>query len=144
MVKILVDLPEEQKRGTNFAVVVEELPEERLFDLCRWNRSNYVADFLSANPKLDIFCGDGKFFNLAISNKSLVMLKSLLEYCEHNKPNDQSSGLKDERLKFEYKLKSILQKSLERHNISHLVDWSGILVCGCDNSYILMMMKYSL
>ncbi len=107
-------------RGTNFSI--EESLEERLFDLCRWNRSNDVIDLLSSNPKIDIFYGDGKFFNLAISNKSLPMLKSLLEYCERNKPDDQDHELKDARPKFEYKLKSILQKSLETHNVSQEIE----------------------
>lgn len=97
-------------QGDNFT---PESIEDRLFDFCRWNSSDRVQSLLSSSSNIDIFYDNGKFFDLAISNNSPVILKALLNYFEQKKLIYQG----DERLKFEYKLKNILYEYSSQYNL---------------------------
>jgi hypothetical protein len=92
-------------------------PESLLFDACRSNEFEEVKELLSSSPNINIFYNDGKFFDFALSHKSLPMLEALLRHCEVNSPQETN-----ERMMFEYRLKSILSHALETHNVSQEIE----------------------
>lgn len=92
-------------------------PESLLFDACRSNEFEKVKELLSSNPNINIFYNDGKFFDFALSHKSLPMLEALLRHCEVKSPEEIN-----ERMMFEYRLKSILSHALETHNVSQEIE----------------------
>jgi hypothetical protein len=95
----------------------QERREGRLFDLCRWNMPDDAKELLSSNPNINIFYKDGKFFDFALSHKSLPMLEVLLKHCELNSPREIN-----EKMLFEYRLKSILSHALETHNVPQEIE----------------------
>jgi len=107
--------PDEVKLTNNS---LEELVND-LCNSCCWNQFERVQKLLSSNPKINILLDDGHLFNLAMSNKSLPMLKMLVEYAEKHRPEDTNG---DVQLKFDYDLKRILKYGLETHNVPQEIE----------------------
>jgi hypothetical protein len=82
-----------------------------------WKNKKFVQDILSKNKNLDLLYRDGKFFNMAIENDCIDIVRSLVSYFNEYQLAKYTSG-STEYLLLKNKLRSTLETAIEDVELS--------------------------